>query len=545
MSFSGPSIRVPSARDPGRRVESAGGSIVGEAIEHLAQLVGVGGVGPLAGQRRELVPVDVAMFDRRLPAGEGGVDHRLQALLLGGAGRLVAVGELGQHLAAEQLDRLHDVLVLVAARLEHEDHLVDARLLVAAEVLDGLLGRADAAPQPGGVAGRDLGAEALLLHGAGDGLRIEALRAAALLVLGPHVRDAGPVGAEHVEVAEAVAEEVGALGATADRLVLVVVEHHRRHARHLRVDGEADRHALLVERLLVLVHPRARLFGIDERERQRADALLGGEPDRLAPAARHPQRRVRFLDRLGHDVARRHLHELAVDAGERRLDHAADRGLEALEPGVALAQRIDLEAGELGLARRLAAAELDPAVGDEVEHRHPLGGARRVVELRGGEDDAVAETDLRRALAAGGEEHLRRRGVAVLLEEVVLDLPHVLDAEPVGELDLLERVLDQRLLAGVVPRPAHLVLVEDAELHAQDVNTLVSVLPHRVPDPTNPSVLSASDRPWRRLKQTVRGISAGSSGAGGGDGVDDAVDLGVGGDERRAERAACRCRSRG
>ena len=37
--------------------------------------------------------------------------------------------------------------------------------------------------------------------------------------------------------------------------------------------------------------------------------------------------------------------------------------------------------------------------------------------------------------------------------------------EPVGELDLLERVLDERLLAGVVPRPAHLVLVEDAELH--------------------------------------------------------------------------------
>ena len=43
----------------------------------------------------------------------------------------------------------------------------------------------------------------------------------------------------------------------------------------------------------------------------------------------------------------------------------------------------------------------------------------------------------------GGEEHLGRRGVAVLLEEVVLDLPHVLDAELVGELDLVERVLDQ------------------------------------------------------------------------------------------------------
>jgi hypothetical protein len=88
-----------------------------------------------------------------------------------------------------------------------------------------------------------------------------------------------------------------------------------------------------------------------------------------------------------------------------------------------------------------------------------------MVELRSGEDDAVAETDLRRALAAGGEEHLWCRRVAVLLEEVVLDLPHVLDAEPVGELDLFERVVDERLLARLIPRPAHLVLVEDAELH--------------------------------------------------------------------------------
>ena len=35
----------------------------------------------------------------------------------------------------------------------------------------------------------------------------------------------------------------------------------------------------------------------------------------------------------------------------------------------------------------------------------------------------------------------------------------------VGELDLIECVLDERLLARGVPRPAHLVLVEDAELH--------------------------------------------------------------------------------
>src|SRR5690606_24789450 len=69
------------------------------------------------------------------------------------------------------------------------------------------------------------------------------------------------------------------------------------------------------------------------------------------------------------------------------------------------------------------------------------------------------------ALAGGGEEDLGRRRVGVLLEEVVLDLPDVLDAEAVGVLDLVERVGDELLLAALGPRPRQLVLVEQAELH--------------------------------------------------------------------------------
>ena len=53
----------------------------------------------------------------------------------------------------------------------------------------------------------------------------------------------------------------------------------------------------------------------------------------------------------------------------------------------------------------------------------------------------------------------------VLLEEVVLDLPHRVEADAVGELDLLEGVLDQPLLAVVAPRAGDLVLVEDPEAH--------------------------------------------------------------------------------
>ena len=55
--------------------------------------------------------------------------------------------------------------------------------------------------------------------------------------------------------------------------------------------------------------------------------------------------------------------------------------------------------------------------------------------------------------------------VRVLLEEVVLDLPRVVVAEPVGELDLVERLVEQLVLVVATPRLRELVLVEDPELH--------------------------------------------------------------------------------
>src|SRR3954454_24926080 len=87
----------------------------------------------------------------------------------------------------------------------------------------------------------------------------------------------------------------------------------------------------------------------------------------------------------------------------------------------------------------------------------------------GGElDDAVTEADVLGALAGGTEEHLGRGAVRGLLEEVVLDLPGVVEPEPVGELDLVEAVLEQLVLGVVGPRPRQLVLVEDPEFHAAD-----------------------------------------------------------------------------
>src|SRR6186713_2052794 len=88
-----------------------------------------------------------------------------------------------------------------------------------------------------------------------------------------------------------------------------------------------------------------------------------------------------------------------------------------------------------------------------------------MIERRRRLHDAVPEAQPLGALRERGEEDLGRARVAVLLEEVVLDLPHVVEAERVGERALLERIAEQLVLGVVSPWPGQLMLVEEAELH--------------------------------------------------------------------------------
>jgi hypothetical protein len=55
--------------------------------------------------------------------------------------------------------------------------------------------------------------------------------------------------------------------------------------------------------------------------------------------------------------------------------------------------------------------------------------------------------------------------VRVLLEKVVLDFPDVIDAKAVGQLDLLESILQQSMLIVLRPGAGQLELVEDTEPH--------------------------------------------------------------------------------
>jgi hypothetical protein len=53
----------------------------------------------------------------------------------------------------------------------------------------------------------------------------------------------------------------------------------------------------------------------------------------------------------------------------------------------------------------------------------------------------------------------------VLLEEMVLDDPCAIEAQPIGQFDLLHRFVELPLLVTLAPGPRHFVLEEQPELH--------------------------------------------------------------------------------
>ena len=140
---------------------------------------------------------------------------------------------------------------------------------------------------------------------------------------------------------------------------------------------------------------------------------------------------------------------------------------------LALVFHVDAERRQFGDRGALAHAELAAAVGQEIERGDPLGDARGMV---GGElEDAVAEPDLLGALAGGGEEGFGRRRVRVFLEEMMLDLPGIVIAAAIGDLELRQRILVEPELVALDPGARQLQLVEDAELHHVSPNDCLRV----------------------------------------------------------------------
>ena len=112
----------------------------------------------------------------------------------------------------------------------------------------------------------------------------------------------------------------------------------------------------------------------------------------------------------------------------------------------------DAEPAELEPGRALADAKIDAAVGEQVERGDAFRCARGMIVARDHLADAVAKADVLGQGRRAGQEHLGRGGMRVFVAEMMLDLPGVVVAEPVGQDDLIERLLEEAMLVAGRPR---------------------------------------------------------------------------------------------
>ncbi len=136
-----------------------------------------------------------------------------------------------------------------------------------------------------------------------------------------------------------------------------------------------------------------------------------------------------------------------------------------------------------------SAAELEAVAAEMVEHGDLLGHLHRVVDLGERVEDAGAEVDALGGVRQIAEEHVVGGEVGVLLQEVVLGGPRVLEARAV-RLDDVLGLLHQRLVLGErigLGALAHVSLYKEPELHGGSPSQVLdgvecSEVPLRLPD---------------------------------------------------------------
>src|SRR5438132_10055914 len=264
------------------------------------------------------------------------------------------------------------MLLLVHARLLYEDHLVDAGIRVTLQVLADAFRRPDAA-----------GARRLL-HVILD--RLKAL---------PQIGAARTVLAVNRIMRDRVAEEAETIEAAAHRLLAVFVNHHAVERGDVGVHRMPDRHAFFgFDDLIIFVPPYLGLRRLDKSEHQRPDAVPCRAQNALAPRAGHPDRRMRLLYRLRHNVANGHREELPLIAGIRPHRHHVRGLLDAFPPHRGLLLRFDPEAVHFDQLAGLPRTPFNPAAGEQVERCQALGDARGMIVVPRRQTDAVADANV-------------------------------------------------------------------------------------------------------------------------------------------------------
>ncbi len=202
--------------------------------------------------------------------------------------------------------------------------------------------------------------------------------------------------------------------------------------------------------------------GADELKAERPKTVAAGALDGRNLRTRHPQRRMRLLNGLGHHVAQGNIEILAVMLAAALPEHRKDRANRFLEHFL-LGLHVAAERRQLGDRGALPHPEFAAPLAEEIEYRDALGDTGGMI---GGElENAVTEPDAFGALAGGGEKGFRRRRMRIILQEMMFHHPGIVVAEPVGGFQLRQRVLVKLEFIAGLPRARQLQLIKDAEFH--------------------------------------------------------------------------------
>ena len=237
----------------------------------------------------------------------------------------------------------------------------------------------------------------------------------------------------------------------------------QREERELVVDEVTDLIDRRGNRVAIRIDLRLEALGRTQRIHQQTDALLAREAARIRLRRRDPQRWVRSLQR-----ARQH-RDLVVPPVELALVGHVFFGpkprqkLDRLFPLLSGGRNVGAEGFELVGATRATGAHLEAAIAQDVDHCSTFGDAYRMIHRTWQQRHAVTKPDPRGSLRQRAQHHLRRRRVRELLQEMVLDHPHRVEAHLLGEHRLLERLIELVALLTFGPRPGNLHLEEQVE----------------------------------------------------------------------------------
>jgi hypothetical protein len=180
--------------------------------------------------------------------------------------------------------------------------------------------------------------------------------------------------------------------------------------------------------------------------------------------------------RLGQDLAGRQRPELSVVALVLILQpHLGELGDDVLPDLLGAVHVFDIgeEAEDLVASRSATGAELEPVAREMVEHGHPLGHLGRMIDLGQGVEDARADVRTLGGVGQVAQDHVVGREVGVLLQEVVLTGPDILEPRLVGCLRQGDVFHERRVLGVGISRRLpfrNVSLDENSKLHWHVLN---------------------------------------------------------------------------